>query len=189
MAADAADADATREDVVKRHPDLENENEVSPCAGLVGCCCSPFLALPVVVLLAVVVLTSPTAADMSSPSGLTPLRRLNHCITLRALIVDAGLSLDEGASLPPILGKMAVWRWACPGDFPEPAAFVVVAVGVEMGVVASEALAGVSPVGVLPLRFLIDLLNGSTITVSVFRLFFLSLAASLGVGLSRDVLD
>ncbi|KIM59615.1 hypothetical protein SCLCIDRAFT_27168 [Scleroderma citrinum Foug A] len=48
VATEAAEADATSEDVVNRHPALENENEVSPYAGRV---CS----------------------DKSSTSGLTPL--------------------------------------------------------------------------------------------------------------------
>ena len=78
-------------------------------------------------------------------------------MTLRALIVDAELSLDECASLPPMLGRMAVWRWAC-GCVGDGAAPVVVKVVV---VVAREALAGVSPVGVFPFRPLIVRLSGS----------------------------
>ena len=150
VAAEAAEADATSEDV-NSHPALENENVVLPCAGRVCCDWSPFLALPVVL-----VLTSPTA-DRSSTSGLIP---LNHCMTLRALMVDAGLSLGECASLPPMVGKMAIWRCAYAVDGAVPAVVEVVVVAM-MGVVEREALAGVSPVGVFPLRFLIVRLNGS----------------------------
>jgi len=71
---------------------------------------------------------------------------------------------------------------------PAPAVVEVVVV-VVMGVVAREALAGVSPIGVFPFRFLMVRLNGSTMTVSVLRLFFFSLATSLGVGLSNEVFD
>ena len=177
VAAEAVEADTTSEDVVNRHPAFKNKNEVSPCAGRVCCGCSLFLALP-----AMLVVTSPTA-DKSSTSGLTPLRRLNHCMTLRALIVDTGLSLDECASLRLMLGKMGLRRrrrctrrrGGCGrnGD----------------GCSTSERdLGGVSPVGVFPFWFLIVRLNSSTMTVSVFCLF-LSLVTSLGVGLSSEVFD
>ena len=51
VATEAAEADATSEDVVNRHPALENENEVLPYAGRVCCGCSLFLTLPVVLVL------------------------------------------------------------------------------------------------------------------------------------------
>ena len=81
VAAETAEAGTTSEDVVNHHPALENENKVSTCTGRVCCVAARHsLALPVVL-----VLTSPTA-DMSSTSGLALLHRLNHCITLRALM-------------------------------------------------------------------------------------------------------
>ena len=91
----------------------------------------------------------------SSTSGLRPLRRLNHCMTLRALMVDVPVVVE-------------------------------VVVIVVMGVMAREALKGVSPVSVFPFRFLIVRLNGSSMTVSVLRLFSFFLATSLGVGLSNE---
>ena len=58
---------------------------------------------------------------------------------IAALKVNAGLLLDEYASLPSMLQKMVIWRCACAGDGATPVVVDVVVV------VAREALAGISP--------------------------------------------
>lgn len=60
---------------------------------------------------------------------------LHNIATLK---VDAGLSLDECASLPSMLEKMVTWRCACAGDGTTPVVVDVVVI------VVREALAGVS---------------------------------------------